>query len=446
MNILKTKNKAVDFFTRGLWEIDLRSLNRFKSSVIKFLRLANVIIEEFSEGQLTLRAMSLVYTVLLSIVPVLAIGFSVLKAFGVHNEIVEPFLLKFLAPMGTQGEEITMKIIGFVENMKVGILGSLGLAMLFYTVISVIQKIEKSFNYIWRINKTRNLSRRFSDYISVLIIGPVLIFSALGITASFMSNTIVQKIISIEPMGTMFYYAVEILPYIIVCGAFTFFYVFIPNTKVKLKSAIVGGIFAGIMWETAGWGFASFIVTSTKYAAIYSGFAILIMFMIWVYVSWLILLLGAQISFYHQYPNFVTAKKDLFRISNRLRERSALLVMYFIGHNFLHDKKPWTLDTLVERLKLPVDPIHEIISLLEQNGFLRETNDEPPAYIPARDMETISLKQLISAVRTGEKEALTVEKKILSKQEVDRFIKKMDNALADAAGHETLKDLVISSK
>jgi membrane protein len=120
--------------------------------------------------------------------------------------------------------------------------------------------------------------------------------------------------------------------------------------------------------------------------------------------------------------------------------------MYFIGYNFFHDKKPWTLDTLVERLKLPVDPVHEIISLLEQNGLVLETNDEPPAYLPARDMETISLKQLIDAVRTGEKEALTVEKKILSKQEVDRFMKKMDDALADSAGNETLKDLVISSK
>ena len=438
------KNKLSNFLTRGIWEADLSTLTGYRAFIIKTLRLSIVAIKEFTEGQLTLRAMSLVYTTLLSIVPILAISFSVLKAFGVHNEILEPFMLNFLAPLGDKGAEITSQIIGFVENMKVGVLGSLGLGLLFYTVVSVIQKVEKSFNAVWRIKKTRTLSRRFSDYLSVIIIGPVLIFIAIGLTASVMSNTIVQKVISIEPFGTLFYLLMEKSPYFIVCAAFTFLYIFIPNTKVKIKSALVGGVIAGILWETAGWAFASFIVTSTKYAAIYSGFAILIMFMLWLYLSWLILLVGAQISFYHQYPHFLTANKDVFTLSNRLRERITFMIMYFIGYNYFHNQKHWTLDGLVNRLELPVDTIQDILDLLEKDGLILETGDDPPAYIPARSIEKIRLNDLLNCVRIAEKETLSLEKRVASVPDVDTIISTLDIAIDKTLGEQTLRDLVVS--
>ena len=435
-----------DFFRRELWELDTSTLSSFRSIVIKTLRLINVALRQFTEGQLTLRAMSLVYTTLLSIVPLLAISFSILKAFGVHNDVVEPFLLKFLAPMGAKGKEITGTIIGFVENMKAGVLGSLGLALLLYTVTTVIQKIEKSFNSIWRIRKTRSFARRFSDYISVLIIGPVMIFTAMGLTASFRSNMIVMKVLAIEPFGTMFFYGAKLIPYLIVCSAFTFLYIFLPNTKVKFSSALVGGLIAGIMWEVAGWGFASFVVKSTKYAAIYSGFAILIMFMIWLYVSWLILLVGAQLSFYHQYPHFLMAKQNVFSMSNRLRERLALLIMYVIGHSHYYDERPSTLDMLVERLGTPVDPVYDIIILLEKNGLLLETGDDPPAYLPKKDIETISLHELLDAVRIAGPQALFVERKVLHVPAVDAVLNEVSDSLSDTLKNRSLKDMVTAGE
>ena len=446
MNVINAKQKMADFFRRDLWEIDILSLGRYKSFAVRSLRLLNVAISEFAEGQLTLRAMSLVYTTLLAIVPVLAISFSVLKAFGMHNEVIEPFLLKFLAPLGNKGEEITFRIIDFVENMKVGVLGSLGLGMLIYTVVSAIQKIEKSFNTIWRIRRTRSLARRFSDYVSVILIGPVLIFSAIGLTASLMSASIVQKIVSIEPFGTLFYFAIEKSPYLIVCAAFTFLYIFIPNTKVKFRSALVGGILAGILWETAGWAFASFVVKSTRYAAIYSGFAILIMFMIWLYLSWLILLAGAQVSFYHQYPHFLTAKKDAFGLSNRLRERLAFLIMYFIGYNYYHDKQPWTYESIAGHLELPVDPVCDMLALLKRNALVIETGDDPPGYVPARDIETIKLKDILDTVRVAEKGPLSIERRGASIAGVDDVIKSLDNAYDKTLGEKVLKDIVLSNQ
>jgi membrane protein len=440
-------NRLNEFFVKELWDIDVNSLGRFRAFMIKSLRLLYATIREFSEGQLTLRAMSLVYTTLLSIIPLLAISFSVLKAFGVHNEIV-PFLSNFLAPLGPAKEEIIGKIIEFVDNTKVGVLGSLGLAMLIYTVISLIQKIEDSFNYIWKVNTPRSFARRFSDYMSVILIAPVLIFTAISITTYLMKTTVVQKLVSIGPFGTAAYFVGELVPYIFVCAAFVFIYIFIPNTKVRFTSALVGGVFAGILWAAIGWAFASFIASSRRYAAIYSGFAIVILFMIWLYYSWLIILVGAQISFYHQHPQFLTVKKDVVLLSNRLKERLAFVIMFLIGYNYYHNKRPWTFNSLVERLgvSLSVEPIERILTALKRKGFILETSDEPPTYLPARDIETIKLKELINSVRIDEEEIYSIEERFLCMREVDEIIKRTSDAAEGALGEETVKSLVLSCR
>ncbi|UCF87528.1 MAG: YihY/virulence factor BrkB family protein [Nitrospiraceae bacterium] len=440
--MVNIKEKIEDYFVRGIWSVDIHTLNSFRAFVIKTLRLLYVAVREFSEGHLTLRAMSLVYTTLLSLVPLLAVSFSVLKAFGVHNQI-EPFLSNFLGALGPRGEEITQRIISFVENIKVGVLGTIGLSLLIYTVISLIQKIESAFNSIWKVQRPRSFARRFSDYMSIILIGPVLMFSAIGLTATIMSTTIVQTFIAIEPFGTVIYLAGKLVPYFFVCAAFTFIYSFIPNVKVKFGSALVGGLFAGVLWETTGWAFASFVVSSTKYTAIYSGFAILIMFMIWLYLNWLILLVGSKVSFYHQYPQFLTVKKETLLLSNRLKERLALLIMYLIGYNFYHNVHPWTLNSLITRLELPVEPVQDVLMALEKHGLILETGDDPPSYIPAKDIETIKVKELLNAIRAAEEISYSIEHSFLSMREVDRVIGKVDNAIDGALGEESLKDLVV---
>ena len=184
---------------RWLWDIDIDSLPAWRRLVLWTLRIGQACWRDLAEGQLTLRAMSLVYTTLLSLVPLLAISFSVLKGFGVHNQ-VEPLLLGFLEPLGDQGVEISARIVGFVDNIKVGVLGFLGFVLLFYTVISLMQKIERAFNYTWRIGRERTLGQRFRDYFSVVVIGPVLVFSSLSITASIMSDAVVQALAAIDTL------------------------------------------------------------------------------------------------------------------------------------------------------------------------------------------------------------------------------------------------------
>lgn len=432
-----------DFLSRDLWRVDLDSLGWPQALLVKVLRLLSVSVRDLSEGLINLRAMSLVYTTLLSLVPLLAVSFSVLKAFGVHNQM-EPMLANFLAPLGEKGEELTRTIIGFVENLNVGILGSLGLAMLVYTAVSLIQKMEDAFNEIWKIRHQRSLARRFSEYMSVLLIGPVLIFTVLGITASIMGTTLAKKIIAIEPLGTAVLLAGKLIPLLIVWGAFIFIYIFVPSTKVFFRSAAVGGFVATLLWQITGVGFASFIVSSTKYAAIYSTFAVLVLFMIWLYLSWLILLLGAKVAFYYQYPHFLNVRKESILVSNRLEEKLALLIMSLIGFSHYYNERRWNLDTLLERLKLPMEPVQEVVVRLEKRGLLLESCDDRPGYLPARDIEMIPLWEVVGAVRSPEGDTELIEERYLSLPGVNEIARGMDEALRGALGNRSVRDLVLN--
>ncbi|NOY65296.1 MAG: YihY/virulence factor BrkB family protein [Nitrospirae bacterium] len=424
-----------------LWLVDLNSLGRLRASFIKIFRLFYVAVREFLEGDLNLRAMGLVYTTILALVPLLAVSFSVLKAFGVYSQL-EPILFNFLAPLGEKGYELTDRIMNFVGNIKVGVLGSVGLALLIYTVISLIKKIEDAFNFIWRIKNPRSFARRFSDYMSVLVIGPVLIFSAMGLTASIMSTSLMKSLAEIEPFGSLIYYASKLIPYVLVCVAFTFIYIFIPNTKVNFKSALVGGIFGGVLWETSGWAFASFVVSSTKYTAIYSGFAIMILFFIWLYISWLTLLIGAQISFYHQYPHLVIMKSDTIMLSNRLKEKLTLMIMYLISLHHYENKKPWRLNDLVAYLGIPVELVQNVIEILKRQSYIAETSDEPPAYLPLKDISTVKLKDFYKAIRNLDEVAFPIEQQFPSVEEIDRVLSEIDHAVDTALGEKTLKSLL----
>ncbi|HKK13616.1 MAG TPA: YihY/virulence factor BrkB family protein [Gammaproteobacteria bacterium] len=435
--------KFYDWLTAGLWDIDTRGLPKWRRLGIYSVRMAYVVVRELVQGDLALRAMSLVYTTLLSLVPLLAVSFSVLKAFGVHNQI-EPLLYNFLTPLGPKGADLAARIVEFVENVKVGVLGSLGLAMLIYTVVSLMEKIERSFNWVWRIERMRGLGQRFSSYLTVIMIGPVLVFTALGITASVMSHSLVQQMVAIEPVGTVFLWAGKLVPYVLVWAAFTFLYHFMPNTRVKVAAAALGGLFAAVLWQTTGWLFAAFIASSARYAAIYSSFAILVVLLIWLYLSWLILLLGAQVTFYVQQPQYLSAQRVKVVLSNRLRERLALTVMFLIGYSHYHDRQPWTLDGLAEHLAVPAEAMERVLGILESCHYVVTTSDEPPAYLPARDIETIQLTELYGAVRRAEESRLLNYQRVPRLPPVEAVVERLDGAAGAALDEENLKSLVVA--
>ncbi len=425
-----------------VWDDDMRELRGMHKATVFVLRVLHMLLKELLGGQLNLRAMSLVYTTLLSIVPLLAVSFSVLKGFGVHNKI-EPLLYNLLLPLGENGAELTARIISFVENVKVGVLGSVGLALLIYTVIALMQKIESAFNFVWQVEHLRPLSQRFSNYLSVTLIGPVLIFSAIGFTATVLNMEFSRALVAIEPLGTLMLLGSKLVPYFLVCMAFTLIYIFIPNTRVQFRAALVGGVIAGVLWKITGWGFAEFIASSSRYAAIYSSFAIMILLLIWMYLSWLILLVGSQIAYFVQFPRFMTLHRVQFVLSNRMRERLALQLMYLVGYNHLHNKPPWTLDRLVEHLDLPGEPVHRMLSVLVDAGYLVEiVTDNPPVYLPVHDIETIRLADLLVDIRAARETRFLSMQQLVPVPAVDRVMAEINASCQQALGNRTLKNLV----
>jgi membrane protein len=435
-------SKLDDCFKKTLWEIREDSSGKLKKPLITVLRLLHKIGQEFLNGEIPLRASSLVYTTLLTFVPILAVSFSVVKALGVHNMLM-PFMRNFLAPLGEKGDEITFNIVGYVDRINVGLLGMIGLGALLYTAMNTIQQVENSFNYLWQVGEKRSLLRRFRDYMSVLLAGPVLVVSALGITTSVTSNSIAQKIIAIEPFGSAIFFIGELLPYILISVAFTFIYYLLPYTKVNFRSALAGGVSAGILWQVGSWIFARFIVASTQYSAIYSGFAIVLLFMIWLYYNWVIILTGVKVSFYHQFPLLLNMRDDRIIYGEWYMQRLAIMVMYIIGYDYFHGKHRWTLPSLIERLRTPKGVVQDVLEALKESGLILRV-DSDNTFVPARDIETITLSDIVDCVRDKFQGAYSPLNDFMSIPGIEKIMHEVENTINNTLSKKTLKELVIS--
>jgi membrane protein len=389
------------------------------------------------DDDLTMRAMSLVYTTLLSIVPLFALSFSVLKGLGYHRDL-EPVLYNFLEPLGDRAYELTDQFMGFVDNVRSGVLGSIGLIFLLYTVISMVQKVEESFNFVWRVEQPRSFGRRFSEYLSVMVVGPALIVAAFGLIAAFANTSAIKAISQYEPFGTGLVMFGRLTPYILVTGVFTFMYAFIPNTKVRLRAALAGGVFGGVLWAASGALFARFVTGASPTMVIYAGFAIVIAALIWLYISWLILLVGAQLAFYIQNPQYLRPGRGEIRLSSSLRELAALSIMYLVVNDYRDARHRWTTNSLADRLGLPGAALGPIVSALENRKLLLLVEDD--TWVPARDPDSIDLAEVLDAVRQD-----TAGCRLGRIRDVAPAVeaaRKAEHALKESLNGRTVKDLV----
>ena len=401
------------------------------------LRYLYGLIRDMFSGQITLRAMSLVYTTLLSVVPLIAFSFSVLKAFGVHNQL-EPLLYELLKPLGDQGADITTQIIQLVDNVKGGVLGGISLAFFIYTAISMVQKVEESFNYVWYVAKPRSLARRLTEYMVVLLIGPVVVVVALGMIASLRSNTLVQFFLTSDAIGPILVATSKLTPYLLVTAVFTFMYMYMPNTRVRFKAALIGGVAGGFIWASISVIFATFVVYSTRTQLIYSGFAVAIITLIWLYLNWLVLLIGAQLAYYIQNPAFLRIGRREPRLSNAMRERLALNIMMLVGRAFRDPEVSVTVREISKKLRMPSVALAPVIIALDEAGLLASTEDED--LLPGRDMATIRLDDILSIVRVhGETGSYRDPK---WSDEIAALGEDLDNAVLGTVGERTLIDLL----
>jgi len=409
------------------------------------VRMGWAVIQDFLSGQLTLRAMSLVYTTLLSLVPLLAISFSVLKGFGAHNRI-EPFLLQTLQPLGEKGVEITEKIIEFVDRIEVGVLGFVGILLLFYTVVSLLQKVERSLNYIWHVPTERSIPHKVRDYLLAVMLGPILVIGATAIIASLMSTSIVQSITAIGPLGHLVELAGKMTSLVMVVGAFTFIYAFLPNTSVRIGPALIGGIVAGVLWAVIGWGFASFIVNSAKYTVIYSAFATLILFMIWLYLVWLIVLLGSAVSFYTQNPHYMGIRRESARFGIALSEKVALVAAHAIVRTWYQGGDPWSADRMARATGAPMPVLARVLEALEAGGLIERVGENAELFLPARPPEDTAVKDVIDAVRWDEGTGHPRAGLGHAPQAVEDVTARLDKASEAELAGLTLKDFALGDE
>jgi membrane protein len=384
------------FFRHDLWVADLAERRLVERLGIRLARFAVVLVSEFQEHALNLRAASLVYSTLLSLVPFLAVAFSLLKAFGAHYG-VEPFLAQLLAPLGLRAVDLTRQVVEFVNNLRVGVLGVVGFAGLFLTVISLMEKVENAFNHIWRVRQPRSYGRMFSDYLSVVLVGPVLIFTALGLIASAESHWLVQRLLEIEPVGTWIQpVAQRLVPFGFLCVAFTFLYRVIPNTQISFTSALVGGAAGALLWQLAGIAFAALLANSARYVSIYSGFAILILFLIWLQVAWLVVLVGANVAYVHQHPSVYQSLRS--HRSHGFRERTALGALVEVTRRHLAGERPVSPADLALQLNAPLSLLEDLLDDFVRRGVLLQSA-KPEGVALARPPERVMVTEVIEIVR-----------------------------------------------
>jgi membrane protein len=394
--------KLLQFLLKDLWSVKLEEYPPKTKFIFKYLRIVVLSLRGSIENKVTIRASALTYYTLMSIVPILAMGFGIAKGFGA-DKYLEQQLLESLKGQ----EEIANKLITFsntmLEKTGGGLIAGIGVVLLFYAVAKVLSSIETSFNDIWKIEKPRTLSRKFTDYLSMMLIAPILLIAAGSINVYLATslNTIAKQIEIIGYISPYIMFMLKFIPYLLIWILFSLMYIVMPNTKVSYQSGIIAGIIAGSAFVITQWFYIDFQVGVSKYNAIYGSFAALPLFLIWIQVSWLIVLFGAEVSFANQNVEMYEFEAETELISPFARRTLSLLIVNLIVKRFEKGEKPLTTLELSMSLKIPVRLMRVLLNHLIQCSILSETidsNTKSTAYQPAQHIDNFSVSFIINSL------------------------------------------------
>ncbi|MEY2855408.1 MAG: hypothetical protein RL030_2540 [Pseudomonadota bacterium] len=404
---------------------------------LRLLRYPYAILRDLIGGELNLRATGLVYATLLALIPALALSFAVLAAFGAHRDF-EPLVLEFFKPMGEAAPRITERLMQFAENVRSGLVGIVGLALLLWTLVGTVKRMEDSFNFVWRVPRARSLPRRITEYVALLIIGPLVVAAVIGFSRLALSSVVSHTPAQLTPTPAFTHLMLALAPYAVVTLLFTAIYLILPNTRVRLVPALIGGVAAGVVWAATGKLFTALVIFTSRLTLVYAGFAIVVALLLWTYLGWLILLAGAQLAFYVQNPNYLRLGHDALRLSQHDQEKLALEIMLRVGRAHRDGSTPWDLEGLSRTLALPGIAVSDVADRLEGAGLVTLTDDG--RLLPAREISGIALTQVIEATRsTG---AGRLPHRLATTPAVERLQSQLDTARDAACADRTLRDLV----
>ncbi len=358
--------------------------------------------------------------------------------FGAHRDL-QPVVLEFFRPVGGQAAaELTSKVMQFADRVSSGVVGSVGFALLAWTLLGTIKKVEDSFNFLWRVDHPRSFARRVAEYLTLLMIGPLLLVGFVGLSHIALASAPLRLAESLPPLQKLTGAALVLAPYLMVSALFTILYMFVPNTRVHWRPAVIGALAAGVLWAAIGKLFTSFVVYSTRLTIVYAGFAVIVTGLLWTYLGWLILLAGAQLSFYIQNPTYLRLGLQELRLSCVELEQLALKLMYFVGRTHLTGGRRWTVNALSTELGLPGIAVAQMASTLEKAELLIVTEEGELA--PARDIGRISVYEILEIARN--QRSGHVAARNLAIPAVDRLIAALDETRRSRCSDLTLRTLV----
>jgi membrane protein len=367
------KGSVTRHFRQDIWSAELGGLDLWRRRVYTASRMLYMVVTGFLADHCIIRASALTFTTILSIVPFLAVAFSISKGFGLQNA---EFFRDFLMGVSAGRAEVVDKILQYIGNTNVKTLGWMGVGALLLTVFTTVGNVERAFNTIWAVKKGRTNWRKFTDFFSIIIICPLVVLIAASFTVAVQKTGVVHAFITNPAYDWLEKLLLKGISLALVWLGFTFAYAFIPNTRVKLKAAAIGGVIAGTMWQTAQWAYINWQIGFTKYNAIYGSFAQLPLFLIWLYISWVLVLLGAEISFAAQRLHGYVRRGLSEAMSPLSRQKTAVLALAHLARRFQAGLAPQPLSAVVQDLRLPEDVLADVLGALTVAGMTVEIGDE----------------------------------------------------------------------
>lgn len=399
---MTTLRKIIQFVTTDIWHIEFRNISWRKSFFLRQLRVVILAFRGFKEDKLQLRASALTLYSILAIVPVLALVFAIAKGFGFDTLLQDQLFTRFPGQ-----QEVLVKAIEFAKTLlaktRGGVIAGIGIIVLYWAVIKVLGHIEQSFNAIWNVTKARSLWRKFSDYLTIMLICPVLVIlsSSATIFITTQITRIVERITLLGFFSPLIYISFKLIPYVLIWLLFTFIYLIMPNTKVRVGSGVVAGIVAGTIYQVLQIVYIHFQFLLSKYNAIYGSFAALPLFLIWLQASWLIVLFGAEIAFAHQNNENFEFEQVTQKISFSLKKRLALQVAHLLVTNFARAEKPITARQISAAIKIPLRLVQLCLLDLVASKIVSETDSgtgEASVFQPGLDINLITIGYVIHAL------------------------------------------------
>jgi len=392
--IKKFVEKVIHFLTVGIWRVDTNGIGTLRAFFYKIIKSFILTFRNIDGSKLNSRASALTYSTLLSIVPLLAVLFAIARGFGLQN-LVQSELGSYFAGQRELLEKAMVFIDKSLQYAQGGVFLGIGVVLLLYTVINLISSVEDNFNLIWNVKTGRSYFRQFTDYLALILIAPVFIVCNSGLSI-FLSSTSDMDIIGyvVSPF-------LKVLPFLITILLFTFIYMYIPNTKIKFTSALFAGIIAGASFQAFQMIYIGGQIWISKYNAIYGSFAALPLLLLWMQLSWFIVLIGVQLSFSFQNIRKFSFEKETEHISRRYKDFVFLSIISLIAKRFEKGEKPYTANELSEKYKIPTRLTADTLYFFEQIGIIAKTasdEDNVFAYIPAIDINKISVSYLFERI------------------------------------------------